>query len=160
MFDLRKWENIHIPLWLLKDTCWVMEWRYLGAIMILPTVLVAIYILIKSIGSVEFLINLAIVFWISANSFWMAAEFFGFGDYKGFAVIPFSLGLLSVSVYYVRSITQKKWSWIKIRVRQPTQIFNPFRVVKQNWFNAIHIKSLRDFFKKTVLKVWRTLIWI
>ena len=103
MFDLRKWENIHIPLWLLKDTCWVMEWRYLGVTMIVPTVLVAIYILIKSLGHVEFYINLAIVFWISANSFWMASEFFGFVEYKNLAAIPFSLGLLSVTVFYLKS---------------------------------------------------------
>ena len=108
MFDLRKWENIHIPLWLLKDTCWVMEWRWLGVTMIVPTVLVALYILKKSYGHIEFYINLAIVFWISANSFWMASEFFGFVEYKNFAVIPFACGLLSVAVFYLKSYSLQK----------------------------------------------------
>jgi len=102
MFDLRKWENMHIPLWLIKDTCWMLEWRWLGVAMVLPTVSMAIYILIKSVKMVEFYINLAICFWIAANSFWMCAEFFNFIEYKMFAGIPFGLGMLSVAIFYFK----------------------------------------------------------
>lgn len=108
MNDTRRWENMHIPLWLLKDTCWMMEWRWLGVCMIVPTVLMAIYILFKSKGHVEFWVNLAICFWIAANSYWMCSEFFGFVEYKDFAGIPFVLGMISVSIYYIKYSRIKK----------------------------------------------------
>lgn len=100
--ETRHWENMHIPLWLLKDTCWMMEWRWLGVCMIVPTVLMALYILYKSKGHNEFYVNLAICFWIAANSYWMCAEFFGYADLKSYAGIPFVLGMISVSIYYIR----------------------------------------------------------
>ncbi|HRD39140.1 MAG TPA: hypothetical protein PLC65_10945, partial [Bacteroidia bacterium] len=65
-------------------------------------VAMAIYILIKSIKMVEFYINLAICFWIAANSFWMCAEFFDFIEYKMYAGIPFGLGMLSVAIFYYK----------------------------------------------------------
>ena len=105
--ETRYWENMHIPLWLLKDTCWMMEWRLLGVLMIIPTVLMALYILFKSKGYNEFYINLAICFWIAANSYWMCSEFFGFVEYKDFAGIPFVLGMIAVSVYYLKQAKKK-----------------------------------------------------
>ena len=53
--------------------------------------------------------NLAIVFWISANSYWMMSEFFGFDtvpigtitDGKHLAIIPFSIGLFILLYYYL-----------------------------------------------------------
>ena len=107
MSDTRRWENMHIPLWLLKDTCWMMEWRYLGVCMIIPTVTMALYILHKSRGQIEFYVNLAICFWIAANSYWMTAEFFGFVEFKDYAGIPFVLGMISISVYYLKHAKQK-----------------------------------------------------
>jgi hypothetical protein len=106
--DTRYWENMHIPLWLLKDTCWMLEWRWMGVIMIVPTMLTAIYILMKSKGYNEFYINLAICFWITANSFWMCSEFFGFVEYKDLAGIPFVLGMISVSYYYFKQSKNKE----------------------------------------------------
>jgi hypothetical protein len=100
--DTRKWENAHIPLWLIKDTCWMLEWRWLGVCMIIPTVGMAIYILFKSREHVEFWINLAILFWITANSYWMCSEFFGFIEYKNFAAIPFFCGMISVAIFYYK----------------------------------------------------------
>jgi hypothetical protein len=107
--ETRHWENMHIPLWLLKDTCWMMEWKYFGVTMIIPTVLMAIYIF-KSRGYTEFWVNLAICFWISANSYWMCAEFFDFEEYKDLAGIPFVLGMIAVTVFYVKSIKLKSES--------------------------------------------------
>jgi hypothetical protein len=53
--------------------------------------------------------NLAIVFWISANSYWMMSEFFGFDtmpvghitDGKHLAIIPFGIGLAILLYYYL-----------------------------------------------------------
>ena len=105
--ETRYWENMHIPLWLLKATCWMMEWRWLGVIMVVPTVLTAISILWKSKGYNEFYINLAICFWITANSYWMCSEFFGFVEYKNFAGFPFVLGMISVTYYYIKQSRNK-----------------------------------------------------
>lgn len=56
----------------------------------------------------EFLHNLAIDFWITANCTWMIGEFFGWdeglvGAYglREFSLIPFSIGLLVLGYYYL-----------------------------------------------------------
>ena len=86
----------------------MMEWRYLGVTMIIPTVLMALYILFKSRDGSEYWVNLAICFWIAANSYWMCSEFFGFVEYKHVAVIPFVLGMISVTIFYIKKGTEKK----------------------------------------------------
>lgn len=108
MIETRRWENLHIPLWLIKDTCWMMEWRYFGMIMVIPTVLMALYILKKSLKTPEFYINLAIVFWITGNSYWMGAEFFDFNEYKDYAIFPFCLGFASVAVFYMKGFIKSE----------------------------------------------------
>ena len=65
----RKMENMHIAFWLMKDISWCMIWKELGIAMIVPTLSCChldclAYRHIKS----ELAHNLAIVFWISANS--------------------------------------------------------------------------------------------
>ncbi|NMH28316.1 hypothetical protein [Flavobacterium silvaticum] len=98
----RKTENLHIVFWLLKDLCWVMLWKPLGLIMIFPTIGAAALITwqtrhIKS----ELLHNVAVLFWIIANSYWMMTEFFSDNDsLRYYAVIPFALGIVSVAYYY------------------------------------------------------------
>jgi hypothetical protein len=110
MDHLRKLENIHIPLWLIKDTCWMLQWKVLGVSMIIPTLFTALYIMKRSIGHNEFFVTLAVCFWISANSYWMCAEFFEFEEYKNFAGIPFVLGMISVSVFYMKEFKAKSES--------------------------------------------------
>jgi hypothetical protein len=103
MSKLRHYENLHIPLWLLKDTCWMLQWKTLGIAMIVPTVAVAVYlsILSRRDKDPEFWINLAICFWIAANSYWMICEFTGYEHLKDYAGIPFVAGMLSVLRFYV-----------------------------------------------------------
>lgn len=106
----RKLENLHIVFWLFKDISWCMNWRVLGIIMVIPTLSVAIYISYRTrkIKS-ELAHNLAVAFWISANSYWMISEFFGFdeakvfGEYEGkhIAMIPFVIGVLILGWYYL-----------------------------------------------------------
>jgi hypothetical protein len=100
---IRHYENIHIPLWLIKDTCWMLEWKVLGTLMIIPTVSVAIYITIRSFRETEFFINLAVCFWIFANAFWMCCEFYGYIEYKNVAGIPFLFGMICTIVFYVKN---------------------------------------------------------
>ena len=106
----RRMENLHIVFWLFKDISWCMVWRELGMIMIIPTLSVAIYIAYrtKDIKS-ELAHNLAVAFWISANSYWMISEFFKFdtipvwGNYEGkhLAMIPFLIGVFILAWYYL-----------------------------------------------------------
>ena len=106
----RKMENFHIVFWLLKDISWCMLWKPLGIAMVFPTLIIAIIITIRNRQYMsEVCHNLAIVFWISANSYWMIAEFFEFDTisiyhditYKYLAVIPFSIGILILTWYYL-----------------------------------------------------------
>lgn len=99
----RKIENLHIVFWLVKDLCWVMLWKIPGLIMIVPTIGAAALITwqTRNIKS-ELLHNVAVLFWIIANSYWMITEFFSDDDsLRYYAVIPFVLGIISVGYYYV-----------------------------------------------------------
>lgn len=105
----RKMENMHIVFWLVKDISWCMIWRELGMIMIVPTLSVAIWISwrTRNIKS-ELAHNLAVIFWISANAYWMISEFYGFDSMivwqnftgKHLALLPFIAGALILLYYY------------------------------------------------------------
>ncbi len=106
----RKMENLHIVFWLLKDISWCMIWKPLGISMIFPTLTIAIVIAYRSRQYMsEVCHNLAIVFWISANSYWMVSEFlkfdtkilFGIYTFKHLAIVPFVLGALPLIYYYI-----------------------------------------------------------
>ena len=94
----RKMENLHIVFWLLKDISWCMVWRPLGIAMIFPTLIIAIVIAFRTRQFMsEVCHNVAIVVWITANSYWMISEFlhfdniilFGNYTFKHLAIIPF-----------------------------------------------------------------------
>lgn len=97
---LRKYESMHIVFWLMKDSCWMLELKVLGAIMIAPTLFLAFYLMFKTLGTKDIYINTAILFWILANSFWMLMEFFNHNQYKNFAAIPFAIGFMFVGAFY------------------------------------------------------------
>ena len=106
----RRMENTHIIFWLLKDVSWCMIWKELGLAMIFPTLIISIIIAYrtKEIKS-ELAHNLAITFWITANSYWMISEFFGFDETpmawgiegKFISIIPFAMGVLVLAYYYL-----------------------------------------------------------
>ncbi len=107
---LRKMENLHIVFWLCKDMSWCLSFRTLGILFIIPTIAVAIRIthLNRHIKS-ELMHNMAVIFWIAANSTWMICEFFGWdekpivGSIEGryLAMIPFTIGALFLIFYYL-----------------------------------------------------------
>ncbi|MCW3117044.1 MAG: hypothetical protein JWM28_1126 [Chitinophagaceae bacterium] len=106
----RKMENLHIVFWLLKDISWCMTWRVLGIAMIIPTLTIAIVIAWRTREfKSELAHNLAIAFWISANSLWMISEFFRFDtvpvwhglEGKHLALIPFITGIVILAWYYI-----------------------------------------------------------
>lgn len=106
----RQMENTHILFWLIKDISWCMVWKPLGIAMIFPTLGIALVIAWRTRAlQSELAHNLAIVFWITANSYWMLSEFFGFDtvrigtitDGKHLAIIPFAIGLAILAYYYL-----------------------------------------------------------
>ena len=106
----RKMENTHILFWLLKDIAWCMVWKPLGLLMVLPTLGIALVIAWRTRAyASELAHNLAIVFWITANSYWMTSEFFGFDTVrvashvtgKHLALVPFLIGLVILLYYYL-----------------------------------------------------------
>ena len=105
---IRKYESLHIVFWLVKDSCWMLELKTLGALMIIPTIFIAVYILVKTRKTVDAYINAAILFWISANSFWMLMEFFNDNELRYFASIPFGLGFVFVAIFYWRDYVAKR----------------------------------------------------
>lgn len=112
----RRLENLHIVFWLFKDISWCMLWKVLGIVMVVPTLAVAIYIAYRTRKfTSELAHNLAVAFWISANSYWMIAEFFGFDElpiwngYEGkhLAMIPFLIGVVILAWYYLFQRTKE-----------------------------------------------------
>jgi hypothetical protein len=105
MAKIKHYENIHIPLWLLKDFCWMLHWKVPGMIMVIPTILVALIITIKYFredSSDEEWIHLAVLFWICGNSYWMGCEFFDREDLKNYAGFAFVAGMLSAAYFYTK----------------------------------------------------------
>lgn len=98
----RKIENLHILLWLVKDTCWVQDYHILGVGLIAPTLIVAIFLTVKSREiREEFIHNLAVCFWLCANSVWMIGEFFFDDSIRHIVIIFFAMGLLTLGLHYV-----------------------------------------------------------
>ena len=106
----RKMENLHIVFWLFKDISWCLVWKPLGITMIFPTLIISIIIAWRTRQYVsELCHNLAITVWITANSYWMISEFFGFDSkivfgevaYKHLAIIPFTIGVIILGYYYL-----------------------------------------------------------
>lgn len=99
--NYRWMENGHILLWLVKDTCWALEFKPGGMIMIFPTVFVAFYITWRSrFMRAELYHNIAVCCWILANSVWMVGEFFEH-ESRPYAASLFGLGLLVLAYYYI-----------------------------------------------------------
>jgi len=103
----RSLENTHILLWLLKDICWLLIWKVLGLIMIIPTIGVAAFLTFHSrLHPKEFSFNLAVLCWI--------CEFFFDDGTRPIALVFFLLGLSSILYYYFRFyITNRQQNRVK-----------------------------------------------
>ena len=107
----RRIENMHIIFWLIKDISWAMLWKPIGLLMFIPTLSVAALIAwqTRKLKS-ELYHNLAILFWITANGYWMIVEFFWteFDFLRYYAAIPFSMGILFIAAYYIFILPKEK----------------------------------------------------
>lgn len=106
---LREYENFHIVLWLLKDTCWMMEWKIGGIIMIVPTVAAAFHITWLGRKNIADLYhNLAISNWICGNAVWMIGEFFFDDSFRPYARGFFFIGFVFLAAYYFGVLPKEK----------------------------------------------------
>lgn len=107
--DYRRWENLHIYLWLFKDLCWVRDWQTLGFVMIVPTIGFAGWIVwISRRDRTELIHNFAVLCWIIANSVWMIGEFFYNDGTRPIAIVFFLTGILSLTTYYLWKLIAAK----------------------------------------------------
>lgn len=98
---IRKFENMHIALWLIKDTSWVLLYKPVGMFMIFPTLSLAFYITWRMRKMREELMhNLAVCSWITANSIWMTGEFYTEDTWREYAAVFFFIGLAIIVWYY------------------------------------------------------------
>jgi hypothetical protein len=101
-------ETIHIPLWLIKDLCWLFTWRIAGIIIAVPTVLVAFYMVYLTKNDKNRLLpNISIALWILANANWMIAEFYDL-PIKDYSAIPFILGILVFGAFFFKPISKQQ----------------------------------------------------
>lgn len=99
---VRVQENLHVLLWLLKDLCWLMEYRVAGLVMVLPTIAVAVLITWQSRADRRDLFHaLAVTLWIMANSTWMIGDFFFEERGHGIAQAFFLSGLGLLALFYL-----------------------------------------------------------
>ncbi len=106
----RRIENLHIFFWLVKVISWAMLWKPIGMFMLIPTLTVAIIITwqTRKILS-ELFHNLAVVFWITANGYWMIIEFYGYDEeLRIYTSIPFTIGLVFIVTYYAFILPREK----------------------------------------------------
>lgn len=64
--------EIHITSWLVKDIFWTLKWKWLSTFMVLPTLLLALYILLTERKERDG--NLTLFSWLLMNIFWMLHE--------------------------------------------------------------------------------------
>jgi len=113
----RKSENLHIVFWLMKDISWCLMWRAFGVFMIVPTLGAALFITWRMRHHrTDLAHNLAVVFWITANAWWMIAEFFEFDETpvlfgvvtgRQLALIPFLIGASILALHYAGELVNR-----------------------------------------------------
>ena len=105
---LSRFDNMHILFWLIKDMSWCLMSKTLGTVMIAPTITIALIILYRSRAHLtSFVHNLAVLFWISANSLWMLGEMYCHDCTKPYAIWLFSAGMGVLLTYYCYLVTRR-----------------------------------------------------
>jgi hypothetical protein len=104
-------DNLHIALWLVKDLLWSMD-NKLGVLLIPPAIVVSIYILVKQFNHRSSMYhNLAVCFWILANSTWMTCELYHL-KHMNIVYGLFGAGAILLFYFYFTEIIKKIW-WNK-----------------------------------------------
>ncbi len=108
MKDIRRIENLHVALWLLKDVSWCSSWKMFGVLMIAPTLTMAVYITWKTREiATELIHNMVVCAWICANITWMVGEFYWNDGTRGFARVFFYAGIVLLLMHYGNELMKK-----------------------------------------------------
>ena len=106
---VRKKENLHIVLWLLKDFGWIMDFKILALFMAIPTLFLAVQLCwITRSDDSELHHNGAVLCWIMANVVWMCGEFFFNDGIRHLAAPFFVVGLLLLGKFYLSVFLSKR----------------------------------------------------
>lgn len=109
MYDIRKIENLHVALWLLKDVSWCSDWHALGLIMIFPTLFIAIKLCWDTRRILAELVHsVAVVLWLCANTVWMIGEFYYDDMTRPLAKVFFYSGMALLVAFYAWDGTQRR----------------------------------------------------
>jgi hypothetical protein len=89
----------HFSFWLLKDIFWLLKWKFMATFMVVPTVLLTLYIILKT----KKIISTTTIFssWVMMNVFWMLHELYNTPLFISlfFAII----GLFVLVVYFIKN---------------------------------------------------------
>jgi hypothetical protein len=111
---VKRLENFHVFLWLMKDVSWCNVWVKYGVFIAIPTLLLQVYIaFITRKTTTELIHNVAVCFWLCANITWMSGEFFlnGTNDWfdNNMIWLPdifFFSGIAILVIFYA-------WKWLR-----------------------------------------------
>jgi quinol-cytochrome oxidoreductase complex cytochrome b subunit len=118
MSKVREYENFHIVLWLLKDSFWLMEWKLVGVLVIVPVITVAFYITwLDRKSQTSLFHNLAIICWLCGDSIWMIGDFFLNSRLKLLPASFFAAGLVFLVIYYFGILPMRKYQQAKTKRR-------------------------------------------
>ena len=107
--DIRKKENLHIVLWLVKDFGWIMDFKILALLMAVPTLALAAQLCwITRRDNSELHHNAAVLCWITVNVIWMTGEFFYNDGIRHLAAPFFVLGLMILAKFYLARYFKSK----------------------------------------------------
>lgn len=96
---IKKLQLFHIPLWVLKDFCWMIGMSSLSLILAIPAILVSILIINYTAG-IKKLENYIIFCWLCANTLWLMDEKLNAHTHY-LSVVFFIIGI-GVSVKYIK----------------------------------------------------------
>jgi uncharacterized membrane protein (GlpM family) len=114
--NIKRLENAHVAFWLLKDFSWCSGMKWLGLLMVFPTLALAIRLAYSSRNNREdWVHSIAIVFWICANITWMIGEFFFEDHTRWLAQVFFMAGLGAIGSYYFGCGCKFVYRWVEER---------------------------------------------
>ncbi len=97
-------DNLHFPLWIMKDMAWMFGFGWASLILAIPTITISMILILYTIGN-ERKQHLVVLFWLLANTLWMSHELFDVQT-KEAAIISFVIGI-TVAITYIPKLIKE-----------------------------------------------------
>lgn len=93
-----KIDFFHFSFWLLKDIFWLLKFKVLASLMLIPTIVLTLYIVIKQ----KKFVSTTTIFssWVMMNVFWMLHELYNTPLFPSYVFIL--IGLFILGSYFKR----------------------------------------------------------